>query len=80
MYISVDRKGQVREAYPLNADNPGLQDAARDQLLKWKLKPMTVKGVPVQAEAGLTFRFETMLAAGAEKSTEKPDAAGAAPP
>lgn len=65
MYVSVDRQGQVREAYPLNADNAGLQDAARDQLLKWKLKPMAANGVPVQAEAALTFRFETTLAADA---------------
>jgi hypothetical protein len=71
MYISVDRKGQVREAYQLNADNPGLQDAARDQLLKWKLKPMSTKGIPVQAEAGLTFRFETTFA-GAGTPAEKP--------
>jgi hypothetical protein len=63
MYISVDREGNVREAYPLNADNPGLQDTARDQLLKWKLKPMTANGVPIQAEAALTFRFETSLTA-----------------
>jgi TonB family protein len=62
MYISVDRQGRVREAYPLNSDNARLQDAARDQLLNWKLKPMTAKDVPVQAEAGLTFRFETTLA------------------
>ncbi len=62
MYISVDRQGRVREAYPLNADNAGLQDAARDQLLKWKLKAMAVKGVPVQAESGMTFRFDTKLA------------------
>jgi hypothetical protein len=62
MYISVDRQGRVREAYPLNADNAGLQDAARDQLLKWKLKAMVVKGVPVQAESGMTFRFNTKLA------------------
>jgi TonB family protein len=65
MYISVDRQGRVREAYPLNSDNAGLQDAARDQLLKWKLKPMVAKDVPVQVEAGLTFRFETTLAANA---------------
>jgi len=65
MYISVDREGRVREAYPLNSDNAGLQDAARDQLLKWKLKSIAVKNVPVQAEAGLTFRFETTLAANA---------------
>lgn len=44
MYVSVDRTGNVREAYPLNSDNAGLQDAARDQLLKWKLKPMAVNG------------------------------------
>lgn len=62
MYISVDRLGQVREAYPLNSDNAGLEDAARDQLLKWKLKPMVAKGVPVQVEAPLSFRFETTLA------------------
>jgi hypothetical protein len=64
MYISVDRKGRVREAYPLNSDNAGLQDAARDQLLKWKLKPMVANRVPVQAEAALSFRFETTLASG----------------
>jgi hypothetical protein len=65
MYISVDRQGAVREAYPLNADNAGLQDAAREQLLKWKLKAMVVKGVPVQAESGVTFRFDTKLAGNA---------------
>jgi len=62
MYISVDRQGAVREVYPLNADNAGLQNAARDQLLKWKLKAMVVKGVPVQAESGMTFHFDTKLA------------------
>jgi TonB family protein len=62
MYISVDRGGRVREAYPLNSDNAGLQDAARDQLLKWRLKPMAVRGKPVQVEAALSFHFETTLA------------------
>ena len=65
LYISVDRQGQVREAYPLNSDNAELENAARDQLLKWKLKPMVSRGVPVQAEAALTFRFETTLKANA---------------
>jgi TonB family protein len=69
MYISVDRRGQVREAYPLNSDNADLQDSAREQLLKWKLKPLMMKGVPVQAEAALSFRFETTLAS---KPTEAP--------
>ena len=39
-----------------------LQEAARDQFLNWKLKPMVVKNVPLQAEAALTFRFATTLA------------------
>jgi TonB family protein len=62
MYVSVDREGRIREAYPLNSDNAGLQDAVRDQLLKRKLKPMTRNGIPVQAESALSFRFETQLA------------------
>ncbi|MGA2100057.1 MAG: energy transducer TonB [Candidatus Sulfotelmatobacter sp.] len=69
MYVSIDRQGHVREAYPLNSDNAGLQDAARDQLLKWKLKPMAANGVSVQAEAALTFRFETTLANGSAQPT-----------
>jgi TonB family protein len=85
MYVSVDRQGRVREAYPLNSDNAGLQDAARDQLLKWKLKPMAAKGVPVQAEAPLTFRFETTLAINAAQPTGQANSAaatasGAVPP
>lgn len=71
MYVSVDRQGHVREAYPLNSDNAGLQDAARDQLLKWKLKPIAAKGVPVQAEGPLTFRFETTLATSAAEPAAK---------
>jgi TonB family protein len=78
MYVSVDRQGHVREAYPLNSDNAGLQDAARDQLLKWKLKPMAANGVPVQAEAPVTFRFETTLATNAARPTAQ--VSSASPP
>ena len=60
MYVSVDREGRVREAYPLNSDNAGLQDSARDQLLKWQLKPAVNNGNPVQVEAALTFQFSTV--------------------
>jgi len=59
MYISVDRDGRVREVYPLNSDNAGLQDAARDQMLKWQLHPAQSDGEPTQAQAALTFRFAT---------------------
>jgi TonB family protein len=79
MYVSVDRQGHIREAYPLNSDNAGLQDAARDQLLKWKLKPMAANGVPVQAEAPLTFRFETTLATHAAQSTAQASSGSRAP-
>jgi TonB family protein len=67
MYVSVDREGNVREAYPLNSDNAGLQDAARDQLLKWKLKPVQSDGVPVQVESALSFKFETDLTPNSQK-------------
>ena len=62
MYVSADREGQIREAYPLNSDNAGLQDFARDQLLKIKLKPAVADGQPVQTEAALTLEFSTHLA------------------
>jgi TonB family protein len=61
MYVSVDREGQVREAYPLNSDNAGLQDAARDQLLKLQLKPAVLDGQRVQTEAALTLQFSTFV-------------------
>jgi TonB family protein len=71
MYISVDRVGRVREAYPLNSDNAGLENAARNQLLKWTLKPLTSGGNPVQAQAALSFHFDTTLAS----TSPTPDAA-----
>jgi TonB family protein len=61
MYISADKDGHIREAYPLNSDNAGLQETARDQLLKWTLKPAVVGGSRVQVEAPLTFEFSTTL-------------------
>jgi TonB family protein len=76
MYVSVDKMGNVREAYPLNSDNAGLQDAARDQLLKWKVKPVLVNGVPVQAEAALSFRFDTQSAADPEEPSRASSVTG----
>ncbi len=66
MYVSVDRDGTIREAYPLNSDNAGLQDAARDQLLKIRLKPAVFQGIKVQTEAALTFQFSTRLEGGSQ--------------
>jgi TonB family protein len=61
MFVSADKDGHVREVYPLNSDNAGLQDAARDQLLKWQLKPAVIDGSRVQIEVPLTFAFSTTL-------------------
>jgi len=63
VYIGVDDKGQVREAWPLNSDNAGLEDPTRDQVRKWKIKPvLDVSGNPTQADGGLGFNFETKVA------------------
>ena len=61
VYVSADRDGHVREAYPLNSDNAGLEDAARDQLLQWQLRPASADGERVQTEAALTFNFTTTI-------------------
>ncbi len=61
MRISVDRNGQVQEAWPLNSDNPQLDDAAREQVKKWRFKAATQNGVRVQVESILTFAFDTKI-------------------
>jgi outer membrane biosynthesis protein TonB len=61
MYISIDAEGHVREAWPLNSDNAGLDDTARDQVKNWKIVPVKVSaGNPVQGDGPLGFRFETV--------------------
>jgi hypothetical protein len=60
-YIAIDAEGNVREAWPLNSDNAGLDDPARDQVKKWKVIPVKDSaGNPVQADGPLGFRFETV--------------------
>ncbi|HEX4320299.1 MAG TPA: hypothetical protein VHZ52_05315 [Acidobacteriaceae bacterium] len=62
MYISVDSEGQVREAWPLNSDNAGLEDPARAQIRKWKIKgPVDKDGKPVQIDGGLGFVFQSKI-------------------
>jgi TonB family protein len=61
MRISVDRNGQVQEAWPLNSDNPQLDDSAREQVKKWRFKPATNHGARVQIESLLTFAFDTKI-------------------
>jgi len=61
VYVSIDRKGAVREAWPLNSDNAQLDDAVRKQLLAWRFKPATSHGAPTQLETIMTFTFDTTV-------------------
>ena len=61
MYVSIDRNGHVREAWPLNSDNAGLEDPAREQVMKWKFKTATAEGLPVQVETVVTLAFNTKI-------------------
>jgi hypothetical protein len=62
MYVSVDSTGKVREAWPLNSDNAGLEDPARDQVRQWKFKQGVDKnGDHVQVDGGLGFSFGTKV-------------------
>ena len=60
VYISNDRAGHVREAWPIAPANPELNDAVRQQVLQWQYKPYT-NGGPSQMEALLTFAFTTKI-------------------
>jgi hypothetical protein len=63
IYVGIDAQGHVREAWPLNSDNAGLNDQVRAQVMQWRLTPVVDKdGRPEQVEGGLGFRFETSLA------------------
>jgi hypothetical protein len=61
MYVSVDTSGHVREAWPLNSDNAGLEDPAREQVRHWTTKPAVADGKPVQVDGGLGFAFDTKI-------------------
>jgi hypothetical protein len=60
LYISNDRAGHVREAWPVASGNPELNDAVRQQVLQWQYRPYT-NGGPSQMEALLTFAFTTRI-------------------
>ncbi len=56
-YISVDRNGKPRETVVVQSDNERANDSARRQMMRWKFKPPTKIGLPVQAEGILNFSF-----------------------
>jgi hypothetical protein len=62
IYISVDDAGRVREAWPLNSDNAGLNDSVREQVRHWKMKiGADETGKPVQVDGAVGFAFETRI-------------------
>jgi hypothetical protein len=61
VYVSADRTGQIREAWPEGCDSASLQDPLREAVKKWHLKPAIADGVPVQVEALLGFTFHTTV-------------------
>lgn len=68
VYISADRTGTIREAWPNGCDNAGLEDPLREMVKKWRLKPAVEGGTPVQIESLVTFSFDTQ----AEKTRALP--------
>ena len=65
MRIVVDREGYVRSVDDFFSDNPALQQAAQEQIIKWRFKPYLDHGIPVQVISTLTFPFSVNQAAAA---------------
>ena len=61
LYISIDAAGHVREAWPLNSDNAGLDDAVREQVKHWTTRPPVAEGKPVQVDGGMGFVFDSKI-------------------
>ncbi|MCU1321843.1 MAG: hypothetical protein JWM43_1492 [Acidobacteriaceae bacterium] len=64
VFVSVDRKGRLREANILSSDNRALNQTLREQLLKMQWKAASSKGSPVQVEGMLSLPFSTATSEG----------------
>src|ERR1051326_1056423 len=58
-YVSIDRKGTVREVYPVRIDNERAYESACRQIKRWKFNPPMTDGVAAQAESILSFQMNT---------------------
>jgi hypothetical protein len=61
MMVYVDKEGRVRETWPLDSDNPFPLAQARQEIAKWRFKPLERDGAPTQMEALLTLPFLTTV-------------------
>ncbi len=71
IYVCLDRTGNVRETYALNSDNPGMSEAAQQQLSNIQFGPTVFKNEPSQAEGILTFAYRTVIGAPYPKLTDE---------
>jgi hypothetical protein len=58
-YVGLDQDGRVREVLPIKTANERSNDSAIHMISRWKFKPASRDGVPVQAEGVLTFTLNT---------------------
>jgi hypothetical protein len=64
--IAVDQNGKVREIGTIVSDNPGIADAAREQITALRFAPFLQNGQPVQVVSRFTLAFKTVRPAGVE--------------
>jgi hypothetical protein len=57
--VVVDRAGKVREISTIVADNPAIDDAARQVIAAMAFKPYLVDGTPVEVLSRITMPFNT---------------------
>lgn len=57
--LTIDSSGSVSDVEPLTIAVERSNDSVSRQIMRWKFKPPTQDGVPVQAEVVWTFHFNT---------------------
>jgi len=68
--VTVDPTGTVIDVQPANMNVERSNDSVIRQIMRWKFKPPTQDGVPVQAEVVWTFHFNTRAFGPSEPLTE----------
>lgn len=68
--VTIDSTGVVTDVQPLTISVERSNDSVIRQIMRWKFKPPTQDGVPVQAEVVWTFHFNTRAFGPSEPLTE----------
>lgn len=64
--VAIDREGKIQEIGTIVSDNPGVSEAARQQIAGMRFKPFLDNDVPVQVYSRITLAFKTVRPQGAE--------------